>query len=195
MMEASEAAPSTEKHVYSVWALPPDDVAERLKRKVMEPLRSEFGGPQFEPHITVVGAISLTAEEALEKFRSACDGVRAHNVAVDRVATGTFFYQCVYLLIQPSDELIGASSHCSEHFGYKSETPYMPHLSLLYADLSDDEKKKALEKANSLDVRVGRLCFPINRLVLYKTDTEDKTLKSWEKVAECDLKAKSDPLN
>ncbi|KAM7257348.1 hypothetical protein ACFE04_013089 [Oxalis oulophora] len=194
-MESSGTAPNTEKHMYSVWALPPDDVAERLKRKVMEPLRSEFGGPQFEPHITVVGAITLTGDEALDKFKLACDGIRSHNVAVDRLCVGTFFYQCVYLLIQPSDELMAASSHCTKHFGYESDTPYMPHLSLLYAFLSEDEKKKALDKAKTLDARVSRLCFPINRLALYKTDTEDTTCKSWEKVAECDLKAKSDPRN
>ena len=63
----------------------------------------------------------------------------------------------------------------------------MPHLSLLYADLSDDEKKRAQERANVLDDSLGGLGFQINRLALYKTDTEDKTLKSWEKIAECTL--------
>ncbi|TYJ30589.1 hypothetical protein E1A91_A06G140600v1 [Gossypium mustelinum] len=52
------------KDVYSVWALPHEDVTARVK-KLMEGLRSEFGGPQFEPHVTVVGAISLTADDAL----------------------------------------------------------------------------------------------------------------------------------
>jgi hypothetical protein len=78
------------KHVYSVWALPPDDVAARLK-KLMESLRSEFGGPHFEPHITVVGAISLTPDDALRRFRSACEGVKAYAASVDRVATGPSF--------------------------------------------------------------------------------------------------------
>ncbi|GMN43444.1 hypothetical protein TIFTF001_012645 [Ficus carica] len=93
------------KEVYSVWAIPPDEVGARLK-KLMDGLRAEFGGPHFEPHITVVGAISLTPDDALAKFRSACDGVRAYNVSVDRVATGTFFYQCVYLLVHPTAESV-----------------------------------------------------------------------------------------
>lgn len=93
------------KDVYSVWALPPEDATARVK-KLMEGLRSEFGGPQFEPHVTVVGAISLTADDALAKFRSACDGRKAYNATVDRVATGTFFYQCVFLLLHPTPEVI-----------------------------------------------------------------------------------------
>ena len=63
----------------------------------------------------------------------------------------------------------------------------MPHLSLLYADLTDDEKQKAQERANILDESISSLSFPVSCLALYKTDTEDKTLKSWEKIAECSL--------
>lgn len=93
------------KFVYSVWGLPPEDeVAPRL-RELMGALRSAFGGPRFEPHVTVVGAIELTEEEALKRFRAACDGLRAYTATVDRVATGTFFYQCVYLLLHPTAEV------------------------------------------------------------------------------------------
>ncbi|XP_022720352.1 cyclic phosphodiesterase-like isoform X2 [Durio zibethinus] len=118
-MGTSEAV--VKKDVYSVWALPPEDVTARVK-KLMEGLRSEFGGPQFEPHVTVVGAISLTADDALAKFRSACDGLKAYNATVDRVATGTFFYQCVFLLLHPTSEVVEASAHCTDHFGYKNST-------------------------------------------------------------------------
>ena len=63
----------------------------------------------------------------------------------------------------------------------------MPHLSLLYGDLSEEDKKKAREKAEVLDESISNLNFTITRLALYKTDTEDRTLTSWEKVSECDL--------
>ncbi|XP_043808431.1 cyclic phosphodiesterase isoform X2 [Manihot esculenta] len=175
-----------QKHVYSVWAVPPEDVADRLK-KLMDGLRSEFGGPQFQPHVTVVGAIRLTEQDALEKFRSACDGLKAYTATVDRVATGIFFYQCVYLLLHPTPEVVEASEHCIGHFGYKRSTPYMPHLSLLYGDLKDDDKKKAEEKANILDESINGLSFQVSCLALWKTDTEDISLKSWEKIAECTL--------
>ncbi|XP_075667596.1 cyclic phosphodiesterase-like isoform X2 [Castanea sativa] len=120
LMATSEQV-EPEKHVYSVWAVPPDDVAARL-RKLMDSLGSEFGGPKFEPHITVVGAVSLTPEDAVEKFRSACEGRKAYTATVDRVATGTFFYQCVFLLIHPTIEVVETSAHCCGHFGYKNST-------------------------------------------------------------------------
>lgn len=183
-----EALPPPTKHVYSVWALPPEDLTERLK-KLMAGLRSEFGGPEFEPHVTVVGAISLTEDDAIDKFLAACKGVKAYDATVEKVATGTFFYQCVFLLLSPTPQVVEASSHCTGHFGYNSSTPYMPHLSILYGDLSNEEKKKAQEKANILDESIDSLSFQISHLALYETDTEDITLKSWKKIAEFNLEA------
>ncbi|KAF5810807.1 putative cyclic phosphodiesterase, 2',3'-cyclic-nucleotide 3'-phosphodiesterase [Helianthus annuus] len=174
------------KDVYSVWALPPEHVSERVK-KLMVALRSEFSGPEFEPHVTVVGAIRLTEDDARDKLNKASEGLKAYNATVEKVATGTFFYQCVFLLLHPTTEVMETGAHCWAHFGYKSPTPYMPHLSILYADLTEEEKKRAQEKANALDESIESLSFPITRLALYKTDTEDKTLKSWEKVAEVTL--------
>jgi len=174
------------KKVYSVWGIPSDDVRLRLK-KLMSDLRSEFGGPEFEPHITVVGAVELTEDDAIRKFRAACDDVRSYSAVAEKVASGTFFYQCVFLLLHPTSQVIDTSSHCTKHFGYQSSTPYMPHLSLLYENKSEEEKKRAVEKANALDESIGSLSFQISSLALYETDTEDKTLKSWKKVAECSL--------
>ncbi|KAI3800790.1 hypothetical protein L1987_28886 [Smallanthus sonchifolius] len=185
-VQVDEAAQQPKKDVYSVWALPPEDVTERVK-KLMVSLRSEFGGPEFEPHVTVVGAISLTEDEARDKLKKVCEGLKAYNATVERVATGTFFYQCVFLLLHPTTEVMETGAHCWAHFGYTSPTPYMPHLSILYADLTEEEKKRAQAKANALDESIESLNFPITRLALYKTDTEDKTLKSWEKVTEISL--------
>ncbi|KAG9158862.1 hypothetical protein Leryth_017880 [Lithospermum erythrorhizon] len=174
------------KQVYSVWGLPSEDVTPRVK-KLMETLRSEFNAPYFEPHVTIVGAIALSEAEARDIFKKACEGLKSYDANVEKVDTGTFFYQCVYLLIKPTKEVVQTSDHCCKHFGYERPTPYMPHLSLLYADLTDEEKKKAQDRAYALDESISSLSFRISRLALYKTDTEDKTLKSWEKVAEINL--------
>lgn len=100
-----ESGGGEEKHVYSVWGLPPEDLRPRLK-KLMESLRSEFNGPEFDPHVTVVGALSLTESEARDKFFKACEGLKAYRAKVVNVDTGSFFYQCVFLLLDPTPEVI-----------------------------------------------------------------------------------------
>ncbi|KAK4491620.1 hypothetical protein RD792_002375 [Penstemon davidsonii] len=109
------------KNVYSVWAFPQEVLTPRLK-KLMEGLRSEFGEPQFELHVTVVGAISLMEDEAYDRFNKACENLKAYSATVEKVATGTFFYQCVYLLLHPTPEVVDASAHCCTHFGYQNST-------------------------------------------------------------------------
>nr|GEV61524.1 cyclic phosphodiesterase-like [Tanacetum cinerariifolium] len=167
---------------YSVWALLPQDITERVK-KAMNALRSEFGGPEFEPHVTVVGAIRLTEDDACEKLTKACDGLKAYNMTIEKLKdTGKGF------LLHKTPEVMETGAHCWSHFGYKSKKPYTPHMSILYGDLTKEEKKRAQEKANALE-SIKSLSFPITRLALYKTDPEDKTLKSWEKVFEVTLKS------
>ncbi|KAG5613863.1 hypothetical protein H5410_013687 [Solanum commersonii] len=57
--------------VYSVWVIPSEDVTVRL-----------------------------TEEEARDKFRKGCEGVKkVYSVNVEKVDVGTFIYQCVYLFI------------------------------------------------------------------------------------------------
>ncbi|CAN1160613.1 Cyclic phosphodiesterase [Linum perenne] len=47
---------------------------------------------------------------------------------------------------------------------------YMPHLSLLYGDLTEEEKSAAQEKAVQLHDNINNLSFLIGRLELWKTD-------------------------
>lgn len=150
-MESGGRETEDQKNVYSVWGLPQEDLKPRLK-KLMDGLRSEFGGPEFEPHVTVVGAISLSETEALDKFKKACDGLKPYTAKVEKVTVGTFFYQCVYLLLHPTPQVgnppdfvsiflddyvilvppfifiylifqvVGSSDHCCNHFGYMRST-------------------------------------------------------------------------
>lgn len=174
---------------YSVWAIPPDDVSNRIK-KVMLGLRDEFGGgPEIEPHIPMVGSIRMTREEALNKFKTISQlqpGLISAFVArVDDVVTRASYYQCVCLRIHNSQQLYDVSRGCCAHYGFCH--PVFPYVSLLYANLTDEERKKAQEKVSVLDETIASLSFPITRLALYKINYKDKTLKSWEKIAEYPL--------
>ncbi|XP_004298527.1 PREDICTED: F-box/kelch-repeat protein At3g06240-like [Fragaria vesca subsp. vesca] len=156
-----------EWHSYSVWAILPDDVCLKV-RKVIQGLRSEFGGPEIEPHITVVGSIRMTHAEVLNKFRSLQSCVPSgYKAIVNRL-------------------LWRATGFCGSCFGFQSGV--RPHLSLLYGNLTEEERTRAQEKVSILDESITRMSFPITKLALYKIDYKDKSLKSWEKIAEYNLR-------
>lgn len=90
------------KHTYTVWGIPPDHVVQRIK-KLMEPLRAEFGGPEIEPHITVVGSVLWKQDDAVKHFVSGCENIEPYLCEVDEVVTRKFYYQPVSLLFHPCD--------------------------------------------------------------------------------------------
>ncbi|CAN6681256.1 unnamed protein product [Malus baccata var. baccata] len=163
---------------YSVWAIPPADVSRRIK-KLMESLQAEFGGPEIEPHIPILGSIQMMSrEDALNKFRLApMDDIVAK---VDRVITKNYYHQCVSLLMDR--KLFENAQRWSYHFGFYNSS--MPYLSLLYGKLTEEERKKAGEIVNILDESITGLTFPITHFALYEIDNDDRSLKSWTKIAE-----------
>jgi hypothetical protein len=100
-MDPADQSPEED---FSVWALPPAPVRDRLRR-IMEGLRAAHGGPAFEPHATVVGLFRSRRLAAVEVLRAAAGGVQPYTARVTGVARGTFFYQCVYLLLDPTPEV------------------------------------------------------------------------------------------
>ncbi|KAM5561118.1 cyclic phosphodiesterase-like [Rosa sericea] len=173
------------KHTYTVWGIPPDHIVQRIK-KIMEPLRAEFGGPEIEPHITAVGSVLLTHDYVVKQFINGCENIEPYTCEVDQVVTRKFYYQPVTLLFHPCPWQVG-------HFGgYLHRcNAHMPHLSLLYGNLTEEERKRALEKVTELDDSIASLKFTISHLVLYKTHNEARDQHSWEKVLEYNLRQRN----
>ncbi|KAL6655956.1 hypothetical protein ACP70R_006782 [Stipagrostis hirtigluma subsp. patula] len=180
-MDPTDQSP---EEVYSVWALPPEPARGRLRR-LMAGLRAAHGGPAFEPHLTVVGAIRLRRADAVEALHAAAAGVRPYTVRVAGDRHGGF-YHCGYLLMEPTPEVMAASDHCCGHFGYERPTPYMPHVSLIYGDRTEEEEEEARKKVEELDVDIRGLQFEISELALYTTEPDD--VESWESVEVCHLR-------
>ncbi|KAL6176735.1 hypothetical protein ACLB2K_053368 [Fragaria x ananassa] len=168
-------------HSYSVWAIPQDEVSIRVK-KVMEGLRADFGGPEIEPHIPIVGSIRMTHEDMLNRFTDLQSRfISVFKAKVARVVFRSSYYQCFPLLMESS------FTTQNESFEYLS-APYIQRVRLLlrlhYGYLTEEEKKKAEEKIKILDESITGMSVPITRLALYKIDYTDTTLKSWEKIDE-----------
>lgn len=74
---------------------------------------------------------------------------------------------------------------------------YMPHLSLLYADLSDEAKAESMRQAvqrlygdgSSYNTLLTDNGFNAEAISLWYTPVEDKSLGSWVQVAEFALTA------
>ncbi|KAH0994379.1 hypothetical protein GBA52_018243 [Prunus armeniaca] len=167
---------------YAAWAVIPDHVSNRIK-KVMEGLRDEFGGPEITPHFPVLGSIRSREDDVIRIFKEACEQSSCFACTVVDVLPGAFYYQNVYLFIHP-DEVTYPTRNFTDHF---DQLASMPHFSLLYGELTDEEKEKAKERAMALDDGLVGLTFTVTQFALYKCN-KDRTQRSWEKIAEHSLK-------
>lgn len=66
-------------------------------------LQAEFGGPQIEPHIPLVGSFQLTREAALANRSDLC--LRAFVAKVDPVVTRVSYYHPVALVFHLPEEV------------------------------------------------------------------------------------------
>ncbi|XP_020267497.1 cyclic phosphodiesterase-like [Asparagus officinalis] len=151
---------------YSVWALPPPEARNRIK-DLMRVLRSEFGGPEFDPHI------SLTRESASRHLKSASETLSPFTARVSAVSGR-------HLIFESTPQVMEVSARCCGYFGFKYSRPYTPRSSLLYGELTEEKNERVQKRVLELDQEIVGFTFEVSEIGLAETDTEDKSLKSWE---------------
>jgi len=110
------------------------------------------------------------------------------------VTTGSSFHKCVFILVAKEAAIMQAGATAREHFGMPM-SDYMPHLSLLYAEIADEAKADSMRQAvqrlygeaSNYSTLLTNQGFTADAITLWYTPVEDKSLASWKQVAEYSL--------
>ena len=117
---------------FTLWIVPEGEVRRRLAT-LIRVLARRFGGPVFEPHVTLLAGLPGPASEVLAKARKAVRSRGPFEVRFMGPEAGDTYFRCLYLRVQPSPELLALHESAREVFARPGEPPFFPHLSLLYA--------------------------------------------------------------
>jgi 2'-5' RNA ligase len=168
--------------VYSVWLVPDrgSEAYHQLEEAIEEYAQLDEDAPEFEPHITVVGGISGSESVLEEGVRSLAEGQDVFDVEFAGVQCSTTRHQCVFLLVEPTAEVLFLHQEAVEVFDV-DDGMYVPHLSLIYSDMDVEER---LDLVESIDTSVFPSTVQIGELVLVKTTGP---ASEWETVARYDL--------
>ena len=106
------------------------------------------------------------------------------------VQAGRLYYQCVYVLCEDDASLSAAHQLARDAFGSAGSAgpSFMPHASVIYGDLDEDEKaKRAASAADELAplMGAGEAAFTPTALALWRTRAGHTT--EWTEVAEVPL--------
>lgn len=162
---------------YSIWLIPAGEVYRKLA-EIISQLSKKYSTPNFEPHLTLIGDLLRSEEEIISKTLELAEQLKPFEINLKKADYFDEYFKCLFIRAERSKEVIKANNIAREAFNLKLDPEYMPHLSLMYGNLSPETKEKILaDLGKEFD-----LSFEVKSIHLFSTAGE---AKDWSKVKEC----------
>jgi hypothetical protein len=116
---------------FSLWMVPGGEVRRRLAALVAA-LARRFGGPIFEPHVTLLAALPGPLDHVVARASRVVGSSKAFSLRFAGPEAGDTYFRSLYLRVEPSPELLAVHEAALDAFGRREEPPLFPHLSLMY---------------------------------------------------------------
>ena len=162
---------------YSLWLKPTGEVADRLQEQIND-LSIEHQTPEFPPHVTLLGSLQPPESELVKRTDKLASTTQSLQLVLTEADYLNRFYQSLFIQVKKSANLKEVHDAACSVFGV-SHNDYMPHLSLLYGEISDEEKELTLDTVG----REFHLELPVNELVLMQTHGQPDQWKEIHSVA------------
>lgn len=168
--------------VYSVWLVPKQSEEEyhKLDGTIRKYAQLYEDASEFEPHITIVGGLEGNKsifEKGLQTLAKRHD---PFEIQFTMVQCSTTRHQCIFLLVEPTAELFSLHQKVVEMYEL-GEQMYVPHLSLIYSDMSIEERLKIVD---SIDITALPSTVQISQIALVKTTG---SVPEWETIDKYNL--------
>ncbi len=158
---------------YSIWIIPSEPLESTLKQVVVR-LAKELEGPEFEPHMTLLGDIEGDLTELKEKVKQLASKIDKLELSLGSVSFSTTYFQSVFVRVNSTAELMKLNLEAKKLFGV-SNNVFMPHISLLYGDHDMEVREQA-----SLKVNIPEAFFIVKELVVIPATSNPN---EWEHLA------------
>ncbi len=121
------------------WLVPAAGPERDRLAAVIAELAAGHGGPVFAPHVTLAGVVEAEPGAVTGVLERPAAGMPPFEVRLTEVGHEPVFFRSLYLRAEPSVRLTVLHEAARRALGL-GPAPYLPHLSLLYADLPEDRK-------------------------------------------------------
>jgi 2'-5' RNA ligase len=164
---------------YAIWLMPEEPMFSLLAGEISR-LSREHSTPRFDPHVTLVGGITLPEEDALAASASLAGLLKPFRMELGTVGYLDEYFRCLFIRVLSDDAITKAHQAACRAFGL-TDTPYMPHVSVIYGKLRLDTKKRIAKGLGSLSGRMVK----VRHLLLYRVSGP---LHEWKRAERFDLK-------
>ena len=164
---------------YSLWLMPTGEVRQRLAATILD-LSRQYAAPTFEPHVTLAGGIAGPAREVVAKMAELARRIPPFTIRLTEVDFLDEYFRCLFVRVAQTQPIMKANKVAQAVFSLEKQPTFVPHLSLLYADLPSGVKERIVA---SLGRRL-ELDFKVSDLHLYRIKGE---VAAWCRTARFDL--------
>lgn len=157
---------------YVIWLLFEKKDSKYLSEKISN-LSRNYHFPFFLPHITVYGLIKLNLDEIQKYVKKSVFNVKQFSVYKKSINHSEEFWKSVFITLKNNNELTLINKKLTNNLKKISDYKFEPHISILYKDLSNSERKKLV---NQIKIKNG---FLINKIAILKYSNK---IKNWDLV-------------
>jgi 2'-5' RNA ligase len=144
--------------------------------------------PIFIPHITLLGSVEIDNPlPYLDAVSHICNDLNAIEISLDGIAFDELIWRCFYYKAHPKETLLAYHELLVtqlEKFGARKNEHFMPHLSLIYQNLTITQQEDLLEKNKAL-LSPRSLILDTIKVVHFIPDD----IENWEILASFPLKS------
>lgn len=169
---------------YAIWLVPRGETNNRIS-KIINELSDTYKSPKFVPHVCLVGGFFGDENNLINNTKILSMKLNTFNVRLTDVSCLDEFFRSVFILVEKTPEFMHAYEAARSVFncygGLYNPENYMPHLSLIYANLGMNEKECIMDKIG----RSFNISFKADNLHLFHSNERDK---EWTKICEFPLR-------
>ena len=129
---------------YALWLMPKGEIYKKLA-DLIKKLGSEYGGPVFEPHVTLLGDIELPEEEMIKKTAQLVKNQKPFFVNLKQINYENFYFRTLFVKAEITETLQTLYDRAKEIFEMDIP-PFMAHLSILYGNYPQGVKGKIIQE-------------------------------------------------
>lgn len=160
---------------YTLWLMPKGEVYSRFT-DIIKNLATEYGGPVFEPHVTLLGEIEIPEEEVIARTVKLVKDQIPFQFDLEKIDYEDYFFRTLFVRAKLTKPLQSLHNHAKDIFGITNAASYMPHLSLLYGNYPVSLKEKMIKQLG----KEQSAQFEVNSVHLMKGGE----IKDWKMLGE-----------
>lgn len=168
---------------FSFWLLA-READEAALSAILRELSTRFSAQHFQPHLTLAGDITSQASPLRAALPAIADGIAPVEAAVAAIDIGESFFRSFYARFPVLPALATLRSRAHAAAEKPENSPFLPHVSLLYGPV-DPAAKEAARQEVEAELKGRPILFDRVALV---TSSDTTPIEDWQIIATAPLR-------